>query len=74
MFLCSDQMLLRGDDARSIQLADMFMDVATGVGPDSMSMLCFIIDQGKTNRVGLQARRRGWEHGYWVAGRGTPQR
>ena len=66
MFLCSDQSLVRGDDARSWQLCDMFMTTInpTYAGPSQVNVLALLIKNGKQNKAGRTAQhRKVWQFG-----------
>jgi hypothetical protein len=53
MFLTSDQSLVRGDDARSWQLCDMFMMSISPsyAGPSQPIVMGMLIKNGKQNKV-----------------------
>ena len=51
MLLLMDQSLMRGDDARRIQLCDMFYHPVEQLRPHHGFALGTVTDQGKVNRV-----------------------
>ena len=51
MLLLMDATLMRGDDARRIQLCDMFYKMVEQTRPHSGFAFGTVTDQGKVNRV-----------------------
>ncbi len=51
MLLLMDGTLMRGDDARRIQLCDMFCHAVEQLRPHASFALGTVTDQGKVNRV-----------------------
>lgn len=51
MLLLMDATLMRGDDARRIQLCDMFCKLVEQTRPHSGFAFGTVTDQGKVNRV-----------------------
>jgi len=51
MLWLMDGTLMRGDDARRIQLCDLFLHEVENTRPHSASALGAVTNQGKTNRV-----------------------
>ena len=51
MLLLMDGTLMRGDDARSIQLCDLFFQEVEQIRPHPGLAFGTVTDQGKTNKV-----------------------